>query len=52
VWTPDKPLADEDDEKEVHRRAQAEARKAYLIGTYAKDPDKKPKDGKKKPLFG
>ena len=50
-WTPDKPLGDEDDEKETQRRAQAEARKAYLIGQYSADP-KKAKKGERTKLFG
>lgn len=51
-WTPDKPLADDDDETETQRRAQAEARKAYLISQYAKEPEKKKSDKKKSGLWG
>jgi hypothetical protein len=53
-WTPDKPLADEEDEAECQRRARAEARKAHLIGTFSKEPEKvkKKEDGKRRPLWG
>lgn len=52
-WTPDKPLADEDDETETQRHARAEARKAYLIGEYTKAPekDRKKKDGSRRSLW-
>jgi hypothetical protein len=53
-WSPDKPLGDEEDEKECQRRARGELRKAYLMGTYSKEPDKgkKKEDGKRRPLWG
>jgi hypothetical protein len=54
-WTPDKPLADEEDEAECQRRARAEARKAHLIGTFSQEAGKAKKKedgGKRRPLWG
>ena len=48
-WTPDLPLEDEEDEKEVQRRARAEARKDHLRKQY-ETPESKPK-GKRTSLF-
>ena len=49
-WTPDQPLEDEEDEKEVQRHARAKAREGYLVGELTKPPEKKP--GERKKLFG
>lgn len=49
-WTPDKPLADEEDERETIRKAQANARLAHLQKQYETPAvkDKKQKDGRSK----
>lgn len=46
-WTPDQPLPDEEDEKEVQRRAAATARLNHLTKSLETPPGKK-KDGEKK----
>ena len=48
-WTPDQPLPDEEDEKEVNRRARANARLRYIEESVSKPPKKK---GERKKLFG
>jgi len=48
-WTPDQPLEDADDEKEVQRRARANARLRHLEEGLTKPPEKK---GERKKLFG
>lgn len=51
VWTPDKPLPDEDDEAQVQRRLAADRRMAYLR-EQAEKGSKKPKGkGEKAPLW-
>lgn len=49
AWTPDKPLAEKDDEEEVQREARARARLAHLVNQYS-TPAAPPKK-KKKGLF-
>jgi hypothetical protein len=44
-WTPDKPLADKDDEEEVQREARARARLAHLVETYKQPASPKRKKG-------
>jgi hypothetical protein len=51
-WNPEMPLADEEDEAEVQRRAKAEARKSFLIGTYSKEPGESGGKKKKRSLWG
>ena len=46
-WTPDKPLPDEDDEKETSRRAMATARHKYLESQHMSSFEQSEQDKKK-----
>jgi hypothetical protein len=46
-WTPDQPLEDEEDEKEVQRRARANARLNHLTEQITKPKAPKGKEGRR-----
>jgi len=50
-WTPADPLEDEEDEKEVQRRARANARLRFLEDSVSKPADPKKDKKERKGLF-